>query len=203
MLHLQGVCFRLFTRRDFEAMKPYTPPEMLRSPLEEVMLKIKVIAPEADLMNYLSDALEPPSQAALVDARSVLVNLGALNPEDASLTPLGLRLAAIPAHPSIGKMIIYGAIFRCLDPVLTVAASLGTRDPLLYPIDKRKAVRNVRRQLAGNLASDQLAIVLAFNAFCSQPHSKRTSFCTANFLSSSTLSIIEVASALHCRMHVQ
>ena len=50
------------------------------------------------------------------------------------LTPLGYHLAALPVSPRIGKMILFGAIFSCLDPVLTVASVLGFKDPFVFPL---------------------------------------------------------------------
>jgi len=47
---------------------------------------------------------------------------------------LGYHLAALPVDPRIGKIILFGAIFSCLDPVLTIASTLGFRDPFVYPL---------------------------------------------------------------------
>lgn len=43
----------------------------------------------------------------------------------------------LPMEPKLGKMIILGAIFNCLDPVLTIVAGLSVRDPFLAPLDKK------------------------------------------------------------------
>ena len=53
---------------------------------------------------------------------------------DENLTPLGYHLAKLPVDPKVGKMILFGAILSCLDPVLTVASSLGFRDPFIIPL---------------------------------------------------------------------
>lgn len=50
------------------------------------------------------------------------------------LTPLGHHLAALPVNPRVGKIILFGAIFSCLDPVLTVASVLGFKDPFVFPL---------------------------------------------------------------------
>jgi HrpA-like RNA helicase len=49
------------------------------------------------------------------------------------LTPLGFHLARLPVDPHIGKMIIFGALFGCLDPILTVAACLDYKSPFFFP----------------------------------------------------------------------
>ena len=50
------------------------------------------------------------------------------------LTPLGYHLASLPVDPRIGKMILFGAVFSCLDPVLTVSSTLGFKDPFVFPL---------------------------------------------------------------------
>jgi HrpA-like RNA helicase len=57
------------------------------------------------------------------------------------LTPLGQHLAELPVDARLGKMILYGAIFGCADPVLTIAAAMSHRSPFAAPIDKRDQVR--------------------------------------------------------------
>ena len=51
-----------------------------------------------------------------------------------NLTPLGYHLARLPVHPRIGKIILFGAIMSCLDPVLTIASAMGFRDPYVIPL---------------------------------------------------------------------
>lgn len=55
---------------------------------------------------------------------------------DEELTPLGAHLADLPVDVHIGKMILFGAIFRCLDPVLTIAAALSFKSPFVRPFGK-------------------------------------------------------------------
>ncbi|KAH8042223.1 hypothetical protein HPB51_021307 [Rhipicephalus microplus] len=67
----------------------------------------------------------------------------ALN-EDETLTPLGYHLAKLPLDPQTGKMIIMASIFSCLDPILTVAASLSFKDAFMVPL----MLSNMRQQFA-------------------------------------------------------
>lgn len=56
-----------------------------------------------------------------------------------NLTALGFHLARLPVEPHIGKLILFGALLGCLDPVLTIAASLSFKDPFFIPlVDHRK-----------------------------------------------------------------
>ena len=60
-----------------------------------------------------------------------------------------LSHAACAATPRLGKMMLYGAMFSCLDPVLTIAAGVGFRSPFMAPMDKREEADEARRKLAG------------------------------------------------------
>ncbi|GAA0171979.1 RNA helicase [Lithospermum erythrorhizon] len=62
--------------------------------------------------------------------------IGALD-ENENLSYLGKYLSVLPVDPKLGKMLIMGAIFRCFDPVDTIAADLSVRDPFLLPQDKK------------------------------------------------------------------
>ena len=83
----------------------------------------------------------PPTHthAALTSLR--LIGALAAGAEDA-LTPLGQHLTRMPCDPRIGKMLLYGALLRCLDPVLTIAAAQGWGRPVFWSTpDKRQEVR--------------------------------------------------------------
>ena len=54
------------------------------------------------------------------------------------LTALGFHLATLPVDPRVGKMMIYGALFNCVDPALTIAAAMSARNPFMSPFDKRE-----------------------------------------------------------------
>ena len=67
--------------------------------------------------------------------RTIIALFSFVSQED--LTALGKYLAYLPVEPRIAKMIIYGAIFRCLDPILTIAAGLSYKDPFVTPLNCR------------------------------------------------------------------
>jgi len=55
----------------------------------------------------------------------------------ACLSFSGKHLSMLPVEPKLGKMLIFGAIFNCLDPILTIVSGLSVRDPFLTPFDKK------------------------------------------------------------------
>lgn len=84
---------------------------------------------------FLSKALQPPDRRAVHNAKMLLKAIGALDAFE-RLTPLGEHLAHLPVDPLVGKMILMGAVFSCLDPVLTIAAGLAHRDPWVIPLER-------------------------------------------------------------------
>lgn len=63
-----------------------------------------------------------------------------------TLTALGTHLANLPVDVHIGKMILFGAIFRCLDPVLTIAAALSYKSPFVRPFGQEAEADKARAQ---------------------------------------------------------
>uniref|UniRef100_A0A3Q3BBG8 RNA helicase n=1 Tax=Kryptolebias marmoratus TaxID=37003 RepID=A0A3Q3BBG8_KRYMA len=110
-----------------------------------------------------------------------------------NLTALGFHLARLPVEPHIGKLILFGALLGCLDPVLTIAASLSFKDPFFIPLGKEKMADMRRRVLSRNSKSDHLTIV---NAVTGWEEAKRRGarsekdYCWDNFLSANTLQML-------------
>ena len=77
--------------------------------------------------DFLSKAVEPPVDAAVQNALRLLEDIGAIQQGTEALTKLGQYLAALPLPPRVGKMLLFGVMFGCLDPVLTVACCMAYR----------------------------------------------------------------------------
>lgn len=93
-------------------------------------IKILDVFAEQMLESVFSRLIEPPAMGSLDAAKQRLQDLGALT-ADERLTPLGYHLACLPVDVRIGKLMLFGAIFRCLDPALTIAASLAFKSPFV------------------------------------------------------------------------
>ena len=87
-----------------------------------------------NLESVFTRLIEPPAMESLEAAKQRLQDLGALTSEE-MLTPLGYHLACLPVDVRIGKLILFGAIFRCLDPALTIAASLAFKSPFVSKLN--------------------------------------------------------------------
>ena len=155
-----GNYFALYSKARFESLRAIGLPEMLRSDLQEICLDIKAQAFESPIREFLSESIEPPSPAA-VDASVVsLEALGALT-TDEQLTALGRLLASLPVHPSLGKMIVLGVIFRCLDPMIILGAAMNERSPFYTPPDRRREAREAHMQFLEGTGSDHMAVLNA------------------------------------------
>ncbi|KAG5667809.1 hypothetical protein PVAND_015778 [Polypedilum vanderplanki] len=157
-----GISFHLFTRHRFENHLMAQPiPEIHRIPLEQLLLRVKMlkIFEKAKIENVLAKCIEPPTSENISGAIKRLQNLGALEGEN--LTPLGSHLALLPVDVRIGKLMLFGAIFQCLDSILTICACLSHKSPFVSPFTKRNEADARKRQFAiGN--SDHLTVLNAY-----------------------------------------
>ncbi|XP_062299417.1 putative ATP-dependent RNA helicase DHX57 [Scomber scombrus] len=182
-----GVCFHLFTSHCFKHQLPEQQlPEIQRVPLEQLCLRIKIldVFSEQMLESVFSRLIEPPAMGSLDAAKQRLQDLGALT-ADERLTPLGYHLACLPVDVRIGKLMLFGAIFRCLDPALTIAASLAFKSPFVSPWDKRDEA-NEKKQAFALASSDHLALLQAYKGWCcaaKNGHQAGFLYCRENFLS--------------------
>ncbi|XP_061072655.1 ATP-dependent DNA/RNA helicase DHX36 isoform X2 [Conger conger] len=186
-----GKCYHLYNGLRASLLDSYQLPEIMRTSLEELCLQIKILK-LGGIASFLCKALDPPSEQAVQLAITHLMDLNALDRNE-ELTPLGFHLARLPVEPHIGKMILFGALLGCLEPVLTIAASLSFKDPFFIPLGKEKLADMRRKVLSKNSKSDHLTIV---NAFWGWEDAKRRGnrfereFCWDNFLSANTLQML-------------
>ncbi|NXW30643.1 DEXH1 helicase, partial [Phaetusa simplex] len=191
-----GVCFHLFSSHHYnhQLIKQQLP-EIQRVPLEQLCLRIKILEmfSAQSLHSVLSRLIEPPRTESLWASKLRLQDLGALTPDE-KLTPLGYHLASLPVDVRIGKLMLFGTIFRCLDPALTIAASLAFKSPFVSPWDKREEANKKKLEFAvGN--SDYLALLQAYKGWrlsIQEGSQASYNYCRENFLSGRVLQ--EIAS---------
>ncbi|KAM9328858.1 ATP-dependent RNA helicase DHX29 isoform 1-T1 [Gastrophryne carolinensis] len=188
----EGFCFRLYTKERFKGFMDYSIPEILRVPLEELCLhimKCDLGSPE----DFLSKALDPPQLAVISNAMNLLRKIGACELAQPLLTPLGQHLAALPVNVKIGKMLIFGAIFGCLDAVATLAATMTEKSPFVTPIG-RKDEADLAKSSMALASSDHLTIFSAYlrwKAIRNEGYASEMSYCRKNFLNRKALLTIE------------
>ncbi len=139
-----GVCIRLYDEPDFNARAPFTDPEILRSSLAGVILRMKALR-LTDVESF--PFIEPPPAKAIADGYALLQELGALD-EDNTLTRVGEALARLPLDPRIGRMLVAARDLGCLKEVLVIAAGLSTQDPRERPQDRQQAADEKHKPFA-------------------------------------------------------
>ncbi|KIJ21992.1 hypothetical protein PAXINDRAFT_159969 [Paxillus involutus ATCC 200175] len=185
-----GTCYKLYTRKQEEKMKSFPVPEILRTPLESISLTVKVMRQNEDVKHFLKRAIDPPEVSAMDKAWSVLEELGAVD-QEGKLTSLGRHMSMLPVDLRLGKMLVLGSVLRCLNPVLTVVASLSAKPLFVSPMDKRKEA-NQAKLLFDTDHSDLLTDVNAYNKCMrlrseGKSQSALRSFCEENFISAASV----------------
>ncbi|KIL70700.1 hypothetical protein M378DRAFT_194963 [Amanita muscaria Koide BX008] len=191
----QGLCFHLFTKlRHDTQMADNSLPEMLRLSLSDLALRIKIMKVKlgSSIDEVLSRALDPPASINVQRAISMLVEVRALTPME-EITPMGRLLSKLPTDVHLGKFLLIATLFRCLDPALTIAATLNSKSPFLSPLGLEQEADRAKNSFKTE-NSDFLTI---HNAFSSWRHASSVSssfvkrFCRTNYLSHQNLQQIE------------
>jgi len=212
-----GIAYHLYSSHTNQHdMQEYQLPEMLRVGLEDLVLQI-LLLDLGEPSIFLTKAVNPPSALAIRNSLKLLEGLGAVDCDwrdvdnsterndaivdadgssckslsvTSGLTALGFHLATLPVDPRVGKMMIYGALFGCIDPALTIAASMSARNPFMSPFDKRDEADAARKEFATQ-GSDHLTTLEAFNQWKNirrtQGNRAVQSFLRESFLSRMTL----------------
>ncbi len=129
-----GICIRLYDEKDFNGRPRFTDPEILRSSLAGVILRMKSLH-----MGLVEDFpfIERPSGRAIADGYQLLNELGAV--DDANeLTPMGQELAKLPLDPRVGRMILEARERGALDEVLVIASALSVQDVRDRPMEAQQ-----------------------------------------------------------------
>ncbi|MDB5917640.1 MAG: hrpA, partial [Massilia sp.] len=178
-----GVCIRLYEEQDFLQRPKFTEPEILRSSLAAVILRMKTL--------HLTDVetfpfIEPPQGRAIADGYQLLQEVGAVDDSNA-LTPLGHKLARLPLDPRVGRMILAALENACLTEMLIIAAALSVQDPRDRPMEHQQAADEAHKKFADE-KSEFLSYIKIWRWFEQAIEHKKTNrqlqeTCRTNFLS--------------------
>jgi len=177
-----GVCFRLYSEDDFLQRQRYTDPEILRSSLAGVILRMLALK-LGDVADF--PFIEAPSERAIGDGYRRLAEISAID-ADRRLTPMGRTLAKLPIDVALGRMLVEGEKRNALRELLVLAAFLSIQDPRERPADARQAADQAHAVFA-DPRSDFVGILKLWSAY-SVAHeeltqSKLRDWCQAHFLS--------------------
>jgi ATP-dependent helicase HrpA len=130
-----GICVRLYTELDYVSRPEFTDPEILRTNLASVILRMAALG-LGDVSAF--PFVEPPDRRSVHDGVTLLQELGAFDGRK-RLSPLGRRLAQLPLDPRLGRMVLEAEDNGCLREVLVIAAALSIQDPRERPLEHQQA----------------------------------------------------------------
>lgn len=178
-----GVCIRLYEEDDFLQRPKFTEPEILRSSLAAVILRMKSL--------HLTDVetfpfVESPQGRAIADGYQLLQELGAVD-DNNQLTAMGRKLAKLPLDPRVGRMILAAVDNNSLTEMLIIASALSVQDPRDRPMEYQQQADEKHKKFADE-KSEFLSFVKIWRWFEDAIEHKKTNRqlqenCRENFLS--------------------
>ena len=137
-----GVCIRLYAEAEFAGRPRFTDPEIMRSSLAGVILRMKSLR-LGDVEEF--PFLEPPPRRAIADGYQLLAELGAVDDSN-ELTPIGWELTKLPLDPRVGRMILEARDRQALAEVLVVASAFSVQDVRDRPLEQQQAADNAHKK---------------------------------------------------------
>ena len=155
-----GVAIRLYAEKDFDERPAFTTPEILRTSLASVILRMAALdlGPIAEF-----PFLEPPTPRQIEDGYRQLFELGAIDGARA-LTPLGNELARLPVDPRVGRMLVASRDHHCSSEMVILAAALSIQDPRDRPQALREQSDRAHEEFRDD-ASDFLQLLNLWKFF--------------------------------------
>ncbi len=177
----EGICYRLYAEADFQARAEFTDPEIRRSSLAGVILRMLQLG-----LGRIEDFpfLEAPDERAVADGWQQLTELGAIDGER-HMTAIGRQMARLPVDVKLARMLVAAQAAGCLRPMLVIASFLGIQDPRERPADARGAADTAHAQFADG-RSEFVGVLRLWDAY-RQAHedltqSKLRDWCGRHFL---------------------
>ncbi|TDU80845.1 ATP-dependent helicase HrpA [Prosthecobacter fusiformis] len=176
-----GICIRLYEEEDFNKRSRFTQPEIQRSNLAEVILRMKAFRlGEIETFPFIN----PPVSASIRAGYDLLHELGALG-ETHEMTATGRELANLPLDPTLGRMLLQAREEGCLEDMLIIAAGLSIPDPRERPEEKREQCQAAHKTFASP-ESDFLSLLKIWNHSPDPENSGKNAlrkYCKSYFLS--------------------
>src|SRR3989442_975474 len=137
-----GVCVRLYAEEEFASRPAFTDPEVLRSSLASVILRMKSLG-----LGTVEEFpfIDSPGSKAIQDGYALLAELGAVD-EANELTEIGRQLARLPVDPRIGRMVLAAKSENAIGEVLCFAAALSVQDPRQRPSERAAAADEAHKR---------------------------------------------------------
>ena len=206
-----GICVRLYDEQDFNGRPEFTDPEILRSSLASVILRMAALK-LGDVTEF--PFIEAPSSRLITDGYQLLQELGAVD-SNRRITELGTQLARLPLDPRVGRMILAAKKEGALREILIIASALSIQDPRERPMDKREAADQAHAKFSDE-KSDFMAFLKLWAFYDDALKTKKSNKellgkCHQNFLSFLRLKewrelhgqLLEIADELQLKLNEQ
>jgi ATP-dependent helicase HrpA len=164
-----GICIRLYDEADFNNRPRFTDPELLRSSLAGVILRMKTLG-LGDVVGF--PFIDPPSSRLVTDGYQLLAELHALD-EAGQLTAIGKKLGKLPLDPRIARMLLAAEQQRCVREVLIIASALAVQDPRDRPMERAQAA-DEKHKLFADERSDFMGWLKLWRWYEEQVRHKKT-----------------------------
>ena len=128
-----GICIRLYAEDDFNAREEFTPPEIRRTNLAAVVLKLKALR-VGEVTEF--PFLEAPTDRAWKVAFNSLFELGAIN-QDQEITPVGLNMARLPVDPQLARILVDEKL-AAVEEMLIICSLMSVKEVRMRPHDKQQ-----------------------------------------------------------------
>jgi ATP-dependent helicase HrpA len=189
-----GTCIRLFDKDDYENRPLFTEPEILRSNLAEVILRMLFLR-LGDISSF--PFIDPPQPKNIRDGIEILGELGAIetvendiepgDDQQYTLTERGRMMARLPIDPRISRMIMEAEKEECLEEILIIASALSIQDPRERPVEFEKEADKIHAGFA-DTSSDFMSLLRIWNQYHSLMHTAKSKnrikkFCREHYLS--------------------
>ena len=181
-----GTCYRLYSRKDFEARPLYTTEEIYRTDLSEVVLRMSELG-ITDFFDF--DFIASPGREGIIGAVDTLHMLGALD-EDNCLSAIGKMMVLFPLEPRISRIIVESVMRfpEVIDKTLIAAAFLSANSPFLLPANEEMEARKAHHRFR-DMQGDFGTYINLFNAYKQSDYKEK--FCKKNYLDDRVLAEID------------
>lgn len=179
-----GICIRLYSEDDFNSRAEFTDPEILRTNLASVILKMMSLG-----LGGISEFpfVQPPDNRFINDGFRLLEELQATHKPNGrvALTTIGRQIARLPVDPRYARMVIESGKLDCVSEVIVIAAGLSIQDPRERPQDKRQQADEAHAEFS-HKESDFLSLFNLWSSFKEQQkeltNNQLRKWCKSNFV---------------------
>ncbi|MCL2043454.1 MAG: ATP-dependent RNA helicase [Treponema sp.] len=185
----EGTCYRLYNRSDFETRPLYTPEEIFRTDLSEVILRMADLG-ITDFENF--DFISMPEKEGLISGIETLNLLEALEP-DRTLSNIGKMMTEFPLAPRHSRIIVEAILKypHVIRETIIAVAFLSTQSPYILPPGEETNARKAHHRFHDDYG-DFVSCLKLFQAYTDTTN--KAGFCDRNYLDDRAMAeIVNVA----------